>query len=175
MGKVQLQNGDDEKHNACECSKGSENPCSSDADCLNRLLMFECNSSNCPAGETCCNQRFKKREYAAAEPFNTGARGWGLRATEDIKKGAFVVEYVGELIDDEECKKRLADKAKNNDSNFYFLTIDKDRIIDAGPKGNLARFMNHCCQPNCETQKWMVNGATNIGLFAVCDIASGLF
>lgn len=60
-----------------------------------------------------------------------------------------------------------------NDTNFYFLTIDKDRIIDAGPKGNLSRFMNHSCQPNCETEKWMVNGDTRVGLFAAEDIASG--
>lgn len=49
----------------------------------------------------------------------------------------------------------------------------KDRIIDAGPKGNYSRFMNHSCQPNCETQKWTVNGDTRVGLFAVCDIPAG--
>ncbi|TSW48756.1 Histone-lysine N-methyltransferase NSD2 [Bagarius yarrelli] len=51
--------------------------------------------------------------------------------------------------------------------------IKKDRIIDAGPKGNYSRFMNHSCQPNCETQKWTVNGDTRVGLFAVCDIPTG--
>ncbi|XP_060004874.1 histone-lysine N-methyltransferase NSD2 isoform X5 [Lagenorhynchus albirostris] len=49
----------------------------------------------------------------------------------------------------------------------------KDRIIDAGPKGNYSRFMNHSCQPNCETLKWTVNGDTRVGLFAVCDIPAG--
>ncbi len=33
--------------------------------------------------------------------------------------------------------------------------------------------MNHCCQPNCETQKWTVNGDTRVGLFALVDIAAG--
>lgn len=33
--------------------------------------------------------------------------------------------------------------------------------------------MNHSCQPNCETQKWTVNGDTRVGLFAVCDIPAG--
>lgn len=33
--------------------------------------------------------------------------------------------------------------------------------------------MNHSCQPNCETQKWTVNGDTRVGLFAVCDIPLG--
>lgn len=30
--------------------------------------------------------------------------------------------------------------------------------------------MNHSCSPNCETQKWTVNGDTRVGLFALCDI-----
>jgi len=60
-------------------------------------------------------------------------------------------------------------------STFIVLYTDcvQDRIIDAGPKGNYSRFMNHSCQPNCETQKWTVNGDTRVGLFAVCDIPSG--
>lgn len=51
----------------------------------------------------------------------------------------------------------------------------QDRIIDAGPKGNYSRFMNHSCQPNCETLKWTVNGDTRVGLFAVCDIPAGTY
>lgn len=59
----------------------------------------------------------------------------------------------------------------NKYSELFHLL--KDRIIDAGPKGNYSRFMNHSCQPNCETQKWTVNGDTRVGLFAVCDIPVG--
>lgn len=61
----------------------------------------------------------------------------------------------------------------NKITNFYFLTIDKERIIDAGPKGNLARFANHSCEPNMETQKWVVNGDVRVGLFACKDISVG--
>lgn len=58
---------------------------------------------------------------------------------------------------------------------FVFFAFQcQDRIIDAGPKGNQARFMNHSCQPNCETQKWTVNGDTRVGLFALQDIPKGL-
>lgn len=48
-------------------------------------------------------------------------------------------------------------------------------MIDAGPKGNSSRFINHSCSPNCETQKWTVNGDVRIGLFALCDIEAGEF
>lgn len=175
IGKVQLQDDDETSGptNMCECDPNSSDPCISDADCLNRMMQYECNSKNCKVGDKCRNQRFRKREYVKTKPFNTGSRGWGLKAQEDIKKGTFVIEYVGEIIDEKECTRRLAEKTVKNDSNFYFLTIDKERIIDAGPSGNLARFMNHSCDANCETRKWVVNGATRVGLFAVKDIPNG--
>lgn len=90
-----------------------------------------------------------------------------------LGQGEFVNEYVGELIDEEECRRRMNKMHEENKTSYYFLTIDKDRIIDAADKGNLSRFMNHSCQPNCETHKWTVNGDTRVGLFAVCDIPAG--
>jgi len=156
----------------CDCDPKSANPCGSD-DCLNRMLKYECHPTACPAGARCQNQRFMKRQYPKQEPFKTSFRGWGLKNVVDIKKGDFVNEYVGELIDDEECKRRLEMAHDNDISNFYFLTIEKDRIIDAGPKGNFSRFMNHSCDPNIETQKWIVNGDVRVGLFAVADIPAG--
>ena len=55
-----------------------------------------------------------------------------------------------------------------------YVVLNDVRIIDAGPKGNYSRFMNHSCRPNCETQKWNVNGDIRIGLFAMDDITAGL-
>lgn len=37
----------------------------------------------------------------------------------------------------------------------------------------MARFMNHSCEPNCETQKWTVFGDIRVGLFAIKDIPEG--
>lgn len=37
----------------------------------------------------------------------------------------------------------------------------------------LARFVNHSCEPNCEIQKWSVNGRFRMGLFAQRDIEPG--
>lgn len=104
--------------------------------------MYECDGANRKNSNNCKNQRFKKREYVKTKKFKSQA-GWALRSLEDIKKGQFVIEYVGELIDEEECNRRLREMAERSEKNYYFLTIDKDTIIDAGRKGNLARFMNH--------------------------------
>ena len=40
-------------------------------------------------------------------------------------------------------------------------------------QGALGRFINHSCDPNCETQKWVVRGELAIGLFALRDIPPG--
>ncbi|XP_036618945.1 LOW QUALITY PROTEIN: histone-lysine N-methyltransferase NSD2 [Trichosurus vulpecula] len=172
-GKVQIYTADISEIPKCNCKPTDENPCGFDSECLNRMLMYECHPQVCPAGEQCQNQCFTKRQYPETKIIKTDGKGWGLVAKRDIKKGEFVNEYVGELIDEEECMARIKYAHENDITHFYMLTIDKDRIIDAGPKGNYSRFMNHSCQPNCETLKWTVNGDTRVGLFAVCDIPAG--
>ncbi|KFQ16557.1 Histone-lysine N-methyltransferase NSD2, partial [Leptosomus discolor] len=172
-GKVQIYTADISEIPKCNCKPTDENPCGFDSECLNRMLMYECHPQVCPAGERCQNQCFTKRQYPETKIIKTDGKGWGLVAKRDIKKGEFVNEYVGELIDEEECMARIKYAHENDITHFYMLTIDKDRIIDAGPKGNYSRFMNHSCQPNCETLKWTVNGDTRVGLFAVCDIPAG--
>ncbi|XP_066478512.1 histone-lysine N-methyltransferase NSD2 [Tiliqua scincoides] len=170
FGKVQIYTADISEIPKCNCKPSDENPCGLDSECLNRMLMYECHPQVCPAGERCQNQCFTKRQYPETKIIKTDGKGWGLVAKRDIKKGEFVNEYVGEVIDEEECMARIKYAHENDITHFYMLTIDKDRIIDAGPKGNYSRFMNHSCQPNCETLKWTVHGDTRVGLFAVCDI-----
>jgi len=46
-------------------------------------------------------------------------------------------------------------------------------MIDAGPRGNMARFINHSCDPNCYTEPWIVNGDKRIGIFSQRDIEKG--
>ena len=53
------------------------------------------------------------------------------------------------------------------------MNIGNGEVIDAARKGNQARFINHSCDPNCETQKWLVRGELAIGLFALSDIRAG--
>ncbi|GLH06500.1 Probable histone-lysine N-methyltransferase Mes-4 [Gryllus bimaculatus] len=173
VGNVRVYEADLSSMTPCECDPDSKNPCGIDSDCLNRILMVECTPGVCAAGDRCGNQCFVKRQYPPLEPFRTESRGWGLRALKNLHKGEFVIEYVGEMIDEAEYRRRLDDKHKEKDENYYFLTIDNHRLLDAGPKGNVARFMNHSCQPNCETQKWTVNGDTRVGLFALQDIPKG--
>uniref|UniRef100_A0A096LSX8 Histone-lysine N-methyltransferase NSD3 n=1 Tax=Poecilia formosa TaxID=48698 RepID=A0A096LSX8_POEFO len=173
VGKVQMHVADLSEIPRCNCKPTEEHPCSLDSQCLNRMLQYECHPQVCPAGDRCENQCFSKRLYAETEVVKTEGCGWGLRTNQTLRKGDFVTEYVGEVIDSEECQQRIKRAHENHVTNFYMLTLTKDRVIDAGPKGNSSRFMNHSCSPNCETQKWTVNGDVRIGLFTLCNIEAG--
>jgi SET domain-containing protein len=78
--------------------------------------------------------------------------GWGLRLEQDVKAGDLVIEYVGEVIDSATCRKRLLEQEKAGTPSFYILSLNADTFLDARHKANLARFINHSCDPNCMTQ-----------------------
>lgn len=139
--------------------------------CVNRLMSVECLRGHCPCGESCTNQRFQRANHPKVSAFKTQSKGWGLRVDEDLKAGQFIAEYVGEVITTELCETRL--KKHKNEIHFYFLTLDANECIDARKKGNLARFINHSCNPNCQTRKWTVEGELRVGIFALRDIVAG--
>ena len=68
-------------------------------------------------------------------------------------RNTFLIEYVGEIIDLREFKKRSEKYSDQNNEHFYFMSLKNDLFIDATRKGNISRYFNHSCDPNCETQK----------------------
>ncbi|CAL8135437.1 unnamed protein product [Orchesella dallaii] len=160
----------------CDCYLSNEDIMRGDSgcseDCLNRLLMVEC-AKGCPTGERCSNKRFQRKEYAPLEVFKTEKKGHGLRTLNSIPEGGFVIEYVGEVLDVVQFERRTNEYAKGNQEHFYFMALKSDAIIDATLRGNCSRFINHSCEPNCETQKWTVNGEVRIGFFAITDLQPG--
>ncbi|KAL8574531.1 hypothetical protein ACOMHN_057530 [Nucella lapillus] len=143
-------------------------------DCLNRMLKIEC-GSRCPCLTNCSNKRFQKKQYAHTEPFHCGpGKGWGLRASEDLPHvGTFVMEYVGELLRYKEFVRRSRQYARRGLQHHYFMALNADELIDATLKGNNSRFLNHSCNPNCETQKWTVNGELRVGFFTKRTVSTG--
>lgn len=150
----------------CSCKATDPSPCGRNSNCINMHVNVECNKLTCPAGVTCQNQKMRKREYVDLKIVHTQHRGFGAACIKDIPEDTLVIEYVGELIDTIELNRRMAEKLGKNEKEFYFLTIEGDLYVDAGPSGNLARFINHSCEPNCVTRKVLVEGNTRIGIFS---------
>jgi SET domain-containing protein len=76
--------------------------------------------------------------------------GRGVFALRSIPKGTRVIEYLGERVSHREADRRYDDKRANDNHTFLFI-VDSRTVIDAGVDGNEARFVNHACEPNCES------------------------
>ncbi|KAF2284204.1 hypothetical protein GH714_019898 [Hevea brasiliensis] len=158
----------------CECKFDASDPESACGErCLNVLTSTECTPGYCPSGVYCKNQRFQKCEYAKTKLFKTEGRGWGLLADEDIKAGRFIIEYCGEVISWKEARRRSQAYENQGLKDAFIISLNSSESIDATKKGSLARFINHSCQPNCETRKWNVLGEIRVGIFAKQDISIG--
>lgn len=155
----------------CVCDPDSGNSCG--PGCLNREMYIECDPKTCPCGKVCNNRRIQRRQIAKIQTYKTADKGFGLRTNEKLQPGDLVTEYCGEIISSSECADRLQKQGAQGIGAFYMVSIDAERIIDAGPMGNLARFANHSCGPNMVMQKWNVLGQTRVGLFACKDVEAG--
>ncbi len=90
--------------------------------------------------------------YAGVLPFEIRAspiQGLGAFATHFIPAGLRLIEYAGERLTPEAADARYPDAADERHHTFLFA-IDDDVVIDAAVGGNEARFINHCCDPNCD-------------------------
>jgi SET domain-containing protein len=76
--------------------------------------------------------------------------GFGVFALEPINKNKRIVRYEGELIDHKESYKRETKYLKRG--QIWCFTVNRRWVRDAMVGGNVARFINHSCQPNCYVQ-----------------------
>jgi uncharacterized protein len=76
--------------------------------------------------------------------------GLGVFATARIARGRRILEYRGERVSHAEADRRYDHKDPADNHTFLFI-VDAHTVIDAGVDGNEARFVNHCCEPNCES------------------------
>jgi SET domain-containing protein len=94
--------------------------------------------------------------------------GKGVYAVAPIKKGTRIIEYIGERISHAEADRRYEQKGTDDGHTFFFVASNRT-VIDAGVNGNDARFINHSCDPNCET---VIEGS-RVFVDAIRDIKPG--
>ncbi|KAL8562887.1 hypothetical protein ACOMHN_004579 [Nucella lapillus] len=143
-----------------------------DFNMLDPPLIFECNRA-CRCWVNCNNRVVQNGITVRMQVFRTNGRGWGVRSLMDIPKGTFICEYIGELISDQEADRREDDSylfdLDNKDGDTYCLDArrgyscsvdsrDGDTYcLDARKYGNVARFINHLCEPNLVPVKVFVD------------------
>jgi uncharacterized protein len=76
--------------------------------------------------------------------------GQGVFALQRIRKGTRIIEYVGDRISHARANRRYDDHDENDNHTFLFA-VDRNVVIDATVGGNDSRFINHSCDPNCES------------------------
>ena len=86
----------------------------------------------------------KKKIVARLSPIH----GNGVFADEAIRKGDRIVRYKGKLRTHDEVDEAYADVEENG--HTFLFTLNDDYVIDANIDGNVARWINHSCNPNCE-------------------------
>jgi hypothetical protein len=80
------------------------------------------------------------------KPYRVGRSrtGLGLFATKPIKKGAKIIRYFGPLLD---SRKKKDDAIENK----YLFELNNRWTIDGSVRKNIARYINHACKPNAES------------------------
>ncbi|KAJ5641525.1 WW/Rsp5/WWP [Penicillium lividum] len=162
----------------CECAEeweaesGKNLACGDDSDCINRWTKIEC-LGDCGCGADCQNQRFQKKQYAPVSVIKTEKKGFGLRAEVNLEPNQLIYEYVGEVVGEAQFRKRMRDYDDQGIKHFYFMSLNKGEFVDATKRGNLGRFCNHSCNPNCYVDKWVVGEKMRMGIFAERAVQAG--
>ena len=73
----------------------------------------------------------------------------GLCASKDIKPEVKIIEYVGKLITKKETEQNLK---FDNKKDIYLFNVDEKYDLDGDFSWNIARLINHSCNPNCEVE-----------------------
>jgi hypothetical protein len=147
--------------------------------------VHECNA-NCSCCEDCRSRVMQHglRARLFVRPARRHA-GWAVHAAAPIPAGAFIAEYVGEVIGGEEADARGCKQDKEGVSYLFSIDSHVEQgsnaadvfTLDAAHAGNVARFVNHSCAPNCRIRSVIWDSSdprlAHLALFALRDIEAG--
>ncbi|XP_067616102.1 LOW QUALITY PROTEIN: histone-lysine N-methyltransferase SETD1 [Eurosta solidaginis] len=107
--------------------------------------------------------KFRKKQLKFAK---SAIHDWGLFAMEPIAADEMVIEYVGQMIRPIVADLREAKYEAIGIGSSYLFRIDMETIIDATKCGNLARFINHSCNPNCYAKVITIESEKKIVIYS---------
>ena len=84
-----------------------------------------------------------------------------------------MIEYLGEYVRAAVAEAREKQYRILGFGDDYIFRVDTEGCVDATKKGGLARFANHCCEPNCYTRIVKVGGKPRIALYSKRSIEAG--
>ncbi|XP_077510642.1 histone-lysine N-methyltransferase SETD1-like [Amblyomma americanum] len=107
--------------------------------------------------------KFRKKQLKFAK---SRIHDWGLFALEPIAADEMVIEYVGQMVRPIMADRREQYYTQIGIGSSYLFRVDVETIIDATKCGNLARFINHSCNPNCYAKVITVEGQKKIVIYS---------
>ena len=112
-------------------------------------------------------EQYQKRAKVLIERRRSKIHGWGVFAKTQIKRSTKIINYAGEKISHKESGKR--EEKYLEKGHIWCFELNSRWVRDAGVGGNIARFINHKCQPNC----WIDIEAGIIWIRAARNIRKG--
>src|SRR3972149_9279840 len=100
--------------------------------------------------DRCILEQMNRSTYPRIVRRRSRVHGWGVFALEPINKNTRIVTYDGEKITTKASSSREARYLKKG--SIWCFTINRNWVRDAAVGGNVARFINHACNPNCYSQ-----------------------
>ena len=124
-----------------------------------------------------CEQKGLPRSCMYVAVRRSAIHNWGLFTTRPLPRDAMVVEYMGQGIRNPVAdlrEKRYEEGVLGGQGgDCYMFRLDADVVLDATQIGNIARYINHCCTPNCYSKVVEVAGKKHIVIFAARDLGEG--
>lgn len=129
-----------------------------------RDIIYEC-SDCCSCHPYCYNRvvQFGPRKHLKITNYSHIGKQFGLLTLKPIPKGSFVCEYAGEILSKEEAMERHKTNDENQCMNYIICLNERpihsgtdevcaviQTFIDPSRIGNIGRYLNHSCDPNCE-------------------------
>lgn len=131
--------------------------------------IYECKGEDCEyvcrKKKNCPHKRIIGHVFKKVNIVEKTGKGKGLVVEECCMKGDFVIEYFGRAL----SAKRLK---IHGGKGMYNMKIG-NQVINGNMKKNIARFINHSCNPNCILEVRTILGKKHACIFAGRKIKKG--